>query len=170
MNFRNALFSVFLFAVIGINFISCSNEESSEVNSETPAVTTSSVSSSEVRPEPLNSVVFELLMSEMMRSMSRWNELDQNLKTQAIQGTIDLLKTQQSITISKPASFYVGMLDGMVQGDNMPDNLLSALTIASIMEYDYDNGQDKDELARRTLGPQLYESNKQRRESLGSSL
>lgn len=68
------------------------------------------------------------------------------------------------ITISKPPPFYVQTIDAMAQGDpqmlQQPFDRL--LQVVAIMEYDFDNGQDKDALARKVLSPQTFEHNKKR--------
>ncbi len=115
----------------------------------------------------LNPVIYELLMKELSRSMEKWKDLDNYHKTQAIKAGLLALKARQNATIQKPAEFYMQRMDEMIgQGGNLPDNLLTALTVLAIMEYDYDIGQDKDQLAKSALGAQLYEANKQRRAAL----
>lgn len=70
----------------------------------------------------------------------------------------------QGVTIQKPAEFYVNFIDQMAEGSpemlDMPFERV--LQVVSVMEYDFDNGQNKDMLAQRILGTQVYEKNKKR--------
>jgi len=66
--------------------------------------------------------------------------------------------------IRKPASNYVDIIDALVQ--NNPDIVYNSfkdiMKIVAIIEYDFDNGQDQDILARKILGEQAYQQNKKR--------
>jgi len=71
---------------------------------------------------------------------------------------------KEGIYIRKPAENYVEMITHM--STQNPDVLShpfdSVLRMAAIMEYDFDNGQNPDDLARKVLGPEAYEINRQR--------
>jgi hypothetical protein len=71
---------------------------------------------------------------------------------------------EKGIKINKPARYYTGMIDGMAA--QTPDMLNlpfeQVLQIVAILEYDFDNGQDKDAMARRILGEAEYQKNKKR--------
>ncbi len=60
----------------------------------------------------------------------------------------------KGIVIQKPAWYYVGLIDSMSR--ESPDMLTQpfdrVLQIVAIVEYDYENGQDKDMLAYQILG------------------
>ena len=71
---------------------------------------------------------------------------------------------QQGVIINNPPSHYVSMVDVMSQ--NAPDMLAQPfpviLMVMSVMEYDFDNGQNKDAMARQMLGERSYYQNKER--------
>lgn len=71
---------------------------------------------------------------------------------------------KQGVTIRKPAAHYVSFIDQMSK--NNPEMLESPferiLEIVAVMEYDFDNGQNKDQLAQKILGQQVYEKNRER--------
>ncbi len=71
---------------------------------------------------------------------------------------------QQGITIQKPAGYYANFIDEMAK--NSPEMLAMpfdrVLQVVAVMEYDFDNGQNKDALAQKILGASFYEKNKQR--------
>ena len=52
------------------------------------------------------------------------------------------------------------MADG--NGAMLKNPFKDILRLVAIMEYDFDNGQDKDEMARRILGEKVYQENKKR--------
>lgn len=70
----------------------------------------------------------------------------------------------QGAVITKPSFFYVELIDRMAREN--PDMLKApfkdVLRVLAIMEYDFDIGRDKDELARQVLGEDIYWTNRQR--------
>ena len=72
---------------------------------------------------------------------------------------------KNGITISKPASGYVDIIDSMTSEPNSPmlkTPFKDVLKVAAIIEYDFDNGLDKDQMALKVLGEKSFESNKKR--------
>ena len=72
---------------------------------------------------------------------------------------------QQGVMIRKPASAYVQIIDSMT--DQSPQMLErpfpQILETAAVVEYDLDNGHDKNAMARKILGSdQAFMANKQR--------
>lgn len=72
---------------------------------------------------------------------------------------------QKGITISKPASHYVSLIDGMAQ--QTPEMLnrpfSQVLEVVAIIEYDFGNGQNKDAMALKVLGSrQAVEADRKR--------
>jgi apolipoprotein N-acyltransferase len=68
------------------------------------------------------------------------------------------------IIIKNPPVLYVAMIDNLIQQnpsvENMP--LYSILQTVSIIEYDFNNGQDKDMLAKKVLGESAWKDNRER--------
>ena len=66
--------------------------------------------------------------------------------------------------ITKSPAYYAGLIDSMAA--NNPSLLANSfdrlLQMVAVMEYDFNNGQDKDILAKQLLGEQGYQTNKQR--------
>ena len=71
---------------------------------------------------------------------------------------------KEGLYIRKSAVHYVQLIDQMSLTDpSMLDKpFKTVLQIVAIMEYDLDNGTDPDLLAKKVLGPQVYESNLKR--------
>jgi len=71
---------------------------------------------------------------------------------------------KEGVKINEPPEHYVQMIDQIVQGNpQMLDRPFGELLqIAAIVDYDFDNGMDKDDLARKVLGEAGFETNKQR--------
>ena len=72
--------------------------------------------------------------------------------------------SQQGVIIQKSAGYYANFIDEMAR--NSPEMLAMpfdrVLQVVAVMEYDFENGQNKDELAQKILGPSFYQKNKQR--------
>ncbi len=71
---------------------------------------------------------------------------------------------KQKVSIRKPPMYYVQMIDAMAaQNPTMLNNSFGqVLQVLAVMEYDFDNGVDRDLVARKILGSQGYEANKKR--------
>jgi len=71
---------------------------------------------------------------------------------------------QQKIIIRKPPQLYVTAIDSMSKGspEMLKQPFAQLLQFIAIMEYDFDNGMDKDKMARQMLGEQGFEQNKKR--------
>ncbi len=70
----------------------------------------------------------------------------------------------QGITFRKSPMHYAQMIDSM-SFDNpelLNNSFEKVLQMVAIVEYDFNNGMNPDELARRVLGEQAYQQNKQR--------
>lgn len=89
------------------------------------------------------------------------------METQAKVLTVDRAIYQykeKGVTISNPPLHYVQMIDGASEQNpallNQPfENLLQFM---AIIEYDFDNGTDRDQLAKELLGEQGWKSNRKR--------
>ncbi|MDE1921547.1 MAG: hypothetical protein KGI24_08920 [Candidatus Omnitrophica bacterium] len=71
---------------------------------------------------------------------------------------------KEGVKINEPPAHYVQLIDELArQNPQMLERPFGELIqILAIMDYDFDNGMDKDALAKAVLGPQGYEQNKQR--------
>ena len=71
---------------------------------------------------------------------------------------------EKGVTIRKPPLYYAQMIDGLSQQNpamlNQPFDKL--LQFVAIVEYDFDNGVDKDQLAQKFLGEKAWKSNRHR--------
>jgi hypothetical protein len=110
----------------------------------------------------------------MMESLSKelgqvWEKLHPDDQRIAVGAMIELFKKQNQGTISKPVDFYVQRINETIQtnGEIRALPLDRVLMILAVMEYDFENGKDKDTLAKEVLGPTMYEANKQRRAQQG---
>jgi len=71
---------------------------------------------------------------------------------------------KEGVKINEPPSHYVQMVDQIFQAN--PGMLQrpfgEVIQIAAIVDYDFDNGMNKDDLAKKVLGEQGFEANKKR--------
>ena len=71
---------------------------------------------------------------------------------------------KEGVKINQPAAHYVELIDQMLQQN--PQMLErpfgELLQILAIIDYDFDNGMDKDSLAKQVLGEAGYQENKKR--------
>ena len=71
---------------------------------------------------------------------------------------------EQGVAIHQPASHYVPLIDEMVRNNPtlLKQPFEDVMRLAAIAEYDFNNGQNPDTMARRVLGDELYQKNKER--------
>lgn len=70
----------------------------------------------------------------------------------------------KGVALNKPSSHYVQLMDLMTQEDAgmLEHPFADILRLLAIMEYDFNNGEDKDALARKVLGEKSFAENKRR--------
>ncbi|MFC1703306.1 hypothetical protein ACFL1E_00790 [Candidatus Omnitrophota bacterium] len=104
------------------------------------------------------------LIDDLKQSSSSWPEIaNPEIKAYIVNYFVTQYR-QQGIAIKKHPARYVVIIDDMAsQNPGMLSNSFDKiLQIVAIIEYDFDNGQDKDALAKRVLGEQGYLANKKR--------
>jgi len=71
---------------------------------------------------------------------------------------------QNGTDIRKSPSAYVGIIDNLAEKNPniLYNSFKDILKIAAIIEYDFNNGMNKDKLARQVLGEAAYKQNKAR--------
>ena len=104
------------------------------------------------------------LLDTLANSSQVWSLIiDQGAKEMVVQRFIDHFH-QHSIAIRKPAAFYAQQIDSMSQ--THPEMLQQAfpdiLQTVAIIEYDFNNGQNKDAMALKVLGQEAFLQNKRR--------
>jgi len=107
-------------------------------------------------------------MTEVWKKLDKnskvWNLLiDDQAKLLTVSEYINRFENQ-GVKIAVPPTQYVQMIDQLSkQNPQMLQRPFGELIqILAIMNYDFDNGMDKDELARKLLGEEGYEQNKKR--------
>ncbi len=107
---------------------------------------------------------FEELWEALAVSSEVWLHLvDREIKALIVETYIDWYR-QQGIMIHHPQIDYMLLLDSIAlqNPELFHAPFQNVLMFAAVMEYDFDNGTDKDQLARQILGPQIYEVNRMR--------
>ncbi|HOW36546.1 MAG TPA: hypothetical protein PL155_09060 [Candidatus Omnitrophota bacterium] len=115
-------------------------------------------------PSQGGEIEFDDLMTLLRVSSEIWEQVvDQEVKVMIVAKYVELYR-QNRIVITKPSAYYVMRIDQLAQENptllNNPFD--KVLLIAAVMDYDFNNGTNKDSLAYQVLGPQLYQQNKQR--------
>jgi len=89
--------------------------------------------------------------------------IDDQAKVLTVSEYIDRFH-KQGVKIKEPPEHYVEMIDQIVaQNPDMLQRPFGELVqIVAIVDYDFDNGMNKDDLARKVLGEQGFEENKKR--------
>ena len=127
----------------------------------------------EEKPEPWAFVVeepnFQKIMDQLAVSTESWNKLSQTEKLAAIHLVTELFKQRENSAILQSNEFYLRRIDESLASDSsmalLPFPLV--LKVIAVMEYDFYNGENKEQLARTVLGDELFERNKRRRLALG---
>lgn len=119
-----------------------------------------------VADKPGMGMAFPEIMTQLSRNMSIWERLNLTEKKAAADGVILLYKNRDNVAILNGAEFYAGKIDETLLTNPMVVNLdmMTMFKILAIMEYDFYNGENKDDLALKTLGKPGFEENRKRRE------
>lgn len=115
-------------------------------------------------PVASEEVNMEQIWKELEISSEVWMYImDPKPKEITIQRYIDWY-AKQGIKIKRPASFYVSAIDSMASQNEalLKNSFKDVFMIVAVLEYDFDNGQDRDALARQILGEPLYSQNRKR--------
>ncbi len=95
-------------------------------------------------------------------SMWVWMHLDKEYKIDLIDNLKRMFKEKSNVTISKPTEYYVQAIDDMIANDPKTEQFKLGVVFKTIaiIEYDFDEGIDQDETAKKWLG-NYYETVKE---------
>ncbi len=110
---------------------------------------------------------FNEVITKTFTNSEIWSSLGAAEKKRVVKTVVDLFKARDNSAVLNPPEFYVERLDVNLVQDPAMNRLPvpNLIKIFAVMEYDFYNGQNKDELARQVLGEKLYEQNRTRREA-----
>ncbi len=121
-------------------------------------------SAQEEAAEVVDEVDLSQIVEALQSSSQPWELIIRQQDKEAVVQEFIRNYQQEGIVIHKPAAFYATFINEMSKGGaemlNLPFPRL--LQVVAVMEYDFDNGQDKDLLAQKILGAKLYENNRKR--------
>lgn len=107
----------------------------------------------------------EDVMASLEKSSQAWPLIiDQEAKEVLVWKFVQKFRSQGA-AIKNPPSFYASSIDELVEQspEMLQQPLPAVLQVVAVVEYDFDNGQDKDALALAVLGSkQAVAANKQR--------
>ncbi len=132
-------------------------QQNSAANKRAPARYSSQEAPDEV-------VSLEKIWKELDSSSEVWAMMmDLEPKVMTVERYMNYFK-QQGIHIRKSPPHYVHLIDSMTKDNpNLLRNPFEDLVkLAAIIEYDFDNGLDKERMARQILGEVAYENNRKR--------
>ncbi len=114
--------------------------------------------------EVKDEVGLEQIVDALQGSAKSWELIINSQDKQIVVEEFIRKYSSQGIAIRKPAAYYANFIDEMSKGSpemlDMPFDRV--LQVVAVMEYDFDNGQNKDMLAQKILGQKFYETNKKR--------
>ncbi|MBU3760081.1 MAG: hypothetical protein FGM27_09185 [Candidatus Omnitrophica bacterium] len=112
---------------------------------------------------------YNAMMAELSTNMKSWGSLHPDDQRIALAAVIQLLAQQGNGKISQTPAYYADWINQtlLTNKEVLAMPLDRVLVIHAVMDYDFDNGKDKDLLAQEILGPSMYEANKARRQKLG---
>jgi hypothetical protein len=111
-------------------------------------------------------VNFPDMMTQLSQNMSFWKRLNPSEKKQAVDAVIGLYKNRDNVALLNSGEFYSEKIDETLR-DNpgvMNMDIMTLMRILAIMEYDFYNGENKDALAKKTLGDKGFSDNQTRRQ------
>jgi apolipoprotein N-acyltransferase len=113
---------------------------------------------------PETTVDIKELWSALDRSALSWPRImDAEIKLLTVSEYIDRFR-KAGIIVRRPPGEYVKMIDSLSHDneDILKAGFANVLSYAAIVEYDFQNGKNRDDLARSVLGEAAFEANKRR--------
>ncbi|MBF0385993.1 MAG: hypothetical protein HQL27_09000 [Candidatus Omnitrophica bacterium] len=104
------------------------------------------------------------LWKELETTSLIWKDIaDEGAKLKTVEMYISWY-AQQGVKMRKPPEEYVFLIDDIAENNSpmLNGSFRDLLKMVAIIEYDFDNGMDKDSLARQVLGEREYQKNRQR--------
>lgn len=114
--------------------------------------------------EKVSGIPFPIVMGQLSQNMRVWSQLSNTEKKQVLNAVILLYRTRDNIAIMRDSDFYIDRIEDTLK-QNPPvvgTDILTLVKILSVMEYDFFNGQNKDQLAREVLGEKGFAENQNR--------
>lgn len=114
--------------------------------------------------EVKDEVGLEQIIDALQSSAKSWELIINTQDKQIVVEEFIKKYSSQGISIRKPAGYYANFIDELSKGSPamLEMSFDRVLQVVAVMEYDFDNGQNKDMLAQKILGPKFYETNKKR--------
>lgn len=112
-------------------------------------------------------IPFPVMMGQLSQNLIIWDRLGQSEKEEAVNAVMTLYKTRDNTAMFNDAKFYVNKINETLQVNPGVRGLdiMTVVRILAVMEYDFYNGQNKDELAKEVLGERAYAENRLRLQS-----
>jgi hypothetical protein len=112
-------------------------------------------------------MAFGDMMNQLSQNMSLWDKMSTDEKKQAVTAVVMVYRNRDNIAILNTPDFYVDRISETLLTNPTVSNMdiMTMLRILAVMEYDFYNGENKDELARRILGDKAYAENQLRRQA-----
>ncbi len=169
---KNIVVGVFAVLAIGTILFWVRLSSNSETNNQASVRTVAPLQSS-IPTKPMSQVQatpaqsqedFGAMMNALSKNMLPWLQMNDQQKVLAVSAVIELFKNQGQATIKRPAPYYVQRVNStLVENESTRSMPLDrVMMILSVMDYDFDNGKDKDALAKELLGEQIYVANLER--------
>jgi len=104
------------------------------------------------------------ILQQLNNNLETWDSVGQADRVAAVDAIVKLFQARENVAILNSPEFYSQRIDEYLAGNPTMRSLTlpTLVKIASVMEYDFYNGQNKDDLAKQVLGDQLYEQNRRR--------
>ena len=138
---------------------------------EEPAPAAPAVGAANTFSKTRPSQAFPMVMRQLSQSLEGWGQVERGDQVAAVNAVMETYRKRSNIAILNSPEFYVQKISETLAGNpsmaKMP--LYRIILILAVMEYDFYNGQNKDELAKQTLGERLYEANKKRLQALAKT-
>ncbi len=112
-------------------------------------------------------MAFGDMMNQLSQNMALWDKMSADEKKQAVTAVVMVYRNRDNIAILNTPDFYVDRISETLLTNPTVSNMdiMTMLRILAVMEYDFYNGENKDELARRILGDKAYAENQLRRQA-----
>lgn len=152
---KNSVIIIFSVLAVGtvLFWVRLSSTEAQVAPTTFASAPAASASSAAVDPARVGAI-----LNALSQNMAPWLQISDQEKILAVAAVIEMFKSQGNAVISNPVPYYVQRINQTLAQNEatrkMPIDRL--VMILAVMDFDFDNGQDKDEMAKQILGEKMY--------------
>lgn len=149
---------IIIFSILAVGTVLFWVRLSSTEAQTAPTTFSAPMPAASVSAQPADPARLGAILNAFSKNMAPWLQISDQERLLVVAAVIEMFRSQNDAVISNPAPYYVQRINQtLAQNATTRDMSIDRLImILAVMDYDFDNGQDKDELAKQILGEKMH--------------